>query len=363
MTNHRRDDEEIDVVEQLRRLWLCRRLIIGVTLLSMAIGCVVAFALPKEYEAACEVVPQATPSTSLRRMSSLAALAGIDLRDMHEESMLSPYLYENIFYSVRFGKELLQARLRSERYAEPVSLFDYIIGRRYVGDEVAADSLSQVRFDEVSRADYAALRELHERVRLTLNSDTGLLTITALMPEPIVAAEVVELALEQLQRYITRMKIEKVQSNLDFITEQYHASRRRFEEAQSRRARFRDTNHNTTRYAALSELETLDAEYSLALNLYKELSMQMEQAKIKVSETMPILTVVSPVSVPFRKNKPRRLIIITTFVVAGIVVGSCAVLALPSVAEITGCRSLLRFLPKEVVGRSEEEPISTNQKI
>ena len=91
--------------------------------------------------------------------------------------------------------------------------------------------------------------------------------------------------------------------------------------------------------------------------------MQMEQAKIKVRETMPILTVVSPVSVPFRKNKPRRLRIITTFVVVGIVVGSCMVLALPTVAEITGCRSLLRFLPKEAMECSAEDSFSTNQKI
>lgn len=357
-------DEEIDLVEQIRRLWLCRRLIIGVTALFVIIGCVVAFVLPKEYEASCEVVPQATPSPSLMRMSPLAALAGIDLRNMYEESMLSPYLYENIFYSVRFGKELLQTKLHSERYAEPVTLLDYIIGDRDNLIEGKRDEdLPKNPFDVVSKIDYAALKELHERVSLTLNSDTGLLTITALMPEPIVAAEVVELALEQLQRYITRMKIEKVQSNLDFITEQYHATRQRFEEAQSRRARFRDMNHNTTRYAALSELENLDAEYSLALNLYNELAMQMEQAKIKVRETMPILTVVSPVSVPFRKNKPRRLRIITTFVVVGIVVGSCMVLALPTVAEITGCRSLLRFLPKEAMECSAEDSFSTNQKI
>lgn len=357
------DEAEIDLVCQLRRLWLCRRLIVCVTIVFMVIGCVVAFVLHKEYEASCEFVPQATPSTTLTRMSSLAALAGINLKDVSEENMLSPYLYENIFYSVRFGKELLQTKIHSERYAEPVTLLDYIVKERNTRYEITPDTISHLGFDVVSEVDYAALRELHERITLNLNKDSGLVIITALMPEPLVAAEVVEAAFGQLQRYITSMRIEKVQSNLDFITEQYYDARHRFEVAQSRRATFRDMNHNTTRYAALSELENLDAEYSLALNIYNELAMQMEQAKIKVRETMPVLTVVSPVSVPFRKNKPRRLIIITTFVVVGFVVGSCAALTIPTIADITGYRSLLRFLPKEAMASNAEYMPTINQEL
>ena len=87
-------------------------------------------------------------------------------------------------------------------------------------------------------------------------------------------------------------------------------------------------------------MEKLDAEYTLALNLYSELASRLEQAKINVKETTPILTVINPVTVPLQKSKPRRAMILFGWTFFGIVLGMGAVLVLPSVADITGNKSL-----------------------
>ena len=86
-------EKEIDLVEQIGRLWLCRRFIVLVALLFLVVGCVVALLLPKEYRAWCEVVPQTSSSTQISNLSSLAALAGINLARIEEESVLSPYIF------------------------------------------------------------------------------------------------------------------------------------------------------------------------------------------------------------------------------------------------------------------------------
>lgn len=188
---------------------------------------------------------------------------------------------------------------------------------------------------------------------MTLDDKNGYLSLTVTMPEAIAAAELAEATVTLLQKYITEFKIEKVQSNLDFVQERYNEAKAEFEDIQDRRARFRDANLNTTKYSARTQLEKLDAEYTLALNLYSELASKLEQAKINVKETTPILTVINPVTVPLQKSKPRRAMILFGWTFFGIVLGMGAVLVLPSVAEITGSKRL-KGIVKEGVDESAD---------
>ena len=191
---------------------------------------------------------------------------------------------------------------------------------------------------------------LGQYVGITLDEKKGYVTITANMSEPIAAAQMAQATLSLLQKYITEFKIEKVQSNLDFVQERYDEAKRNFEDVQSRRAKFRDSNMNTTRYSARTELEKLDAEYTLAMGIYQELASQLEQAKISVKETMPVLTVINPVTVPYKKSKPQRAMILMAFTFLGGVLGIGLVMILPVIANITGSerlRRLVKELPSE----------------
>ena len=115
---------------------------------------------------------------------------------------------------------------------------------------------------------------------------------------------------------------------------------------------FRDSNMNTTRYSARTELEKLDAEYTLAMNLYGELATQLEQAKISVKETIPVLTVINPVTVPYKRSKPQRAMILLAFTFLGGVLGAGLVLVMPTVAQIFGNEKLSQFV-KQLPAKEE----------
>lgn len=193
---------------------------------------------------------------------------------------------------------------------------------------------------------------LSQMLTITLDDKRGYITLTANMPEPVAAAQLAQAAFDILQKYITKFKIEKVQSDLDFVQERYDEAKHNFDEVQARRAKLRDANMNTTRYSALAELEKLDAEYALRQGVYNSLAQRVEQAKINVKETTPVLTIINPVTIPRQKSKPRRAMILFAFTFLGVVAGMGTVLVLPTVAEITGNESLKRFiktLPEEEV--------------
>ena len=379
--NNQIEEQEIDLVELAQRMWINKGFIIKVTSVFVVLGLLVALFSSKEYTASCDVVPQTSKKSATSSMSSLAALAGIDLDQSQDVKALSPYVYENILKSTAFRNELMQIPLYFEEVGHPISFYEYYTSEEYnkpgIFDYILKYTiglpgviLSAIRSDEseldfgemesrnkssiqkFSRKEFKCLNMVGGCISITLESKKGYVTITAKMPEPLAAAQLAQATLELLQNYITEFKIEKVQSNLDFVQERYNEAKSNFEEIQARRAKFRDANQNTSRYSAQAELEKLDAEYSLALNLYKELSTQLEKSKISVKETSPVLTIINPVTVPFKKSKPQRATILFAFTFLGVVAGAGGVLILPTVAQILGNDKLKRFI-KELPKKEE----------
>ena len=375
--NNLPEEQEIDLVELIQKMWVNRGLIIKVTAAFMVLGLLVAIFSSKVYTASCDVVPQSSDSSASSRMSSLAALAGINLNQGQNVKVLSPHVYENIMSSTTFRKELMQTMVNFEKAGRPVSFYEYYTSEEFnkpsVGDYVVKYTiglpfviLKAIRGDKpkteyvavsgdgvtaiesLTKDEYNCMGILSRSVGITLDEKKGYVTISANMPEAVAAAQMAQATLTLLQKYITEFKIEKVQSNLDFVQERYDEAKRNFEDVQARRAKFRDANMNTSRYSARTELEKLDAEYTLTMNLYSSLASQLEQAKISVKETTPVLTVIKPVTIPYKKSKPQRSMILAAFTFLGAVLGMGCVLLLPVVAEITGSgkmKKLVKELP------------------
>lgn len=366
------EEQEIDLVELIQKMWINRWLIIKVTSVFVVLGVLVALFSAKVYTASCDIVPD-TGKSGNSKMSSLAALAGVNLGEGTAVTNLSPLVYQNIMNGTSFRKELMQTKIDFEEVDKPVSFFDYYTSEEYnkpgvfdyikkytIGlpfvilnairgeqpepDYSAIGNNEGPTVESLSKEEYNALMILEQCVSLTLDNKNGYVTITTNMPEAVASAQLAQATVVLLQKYITEFKIAKVQSNLDFIQSRYNEAKKNFEDIQIRRAAFRDANTNTNKYSARVEAEKLDAEYTLAMNLYSELATQLEQAKIEVKKDTPILTVVRPVTIPYKKSKPQRLQILVAFTFLGVVAGAGLVLGLPMLANITGNDRIKRFV-------------------
>ena len=366
------EEQEIDLVELIQKMWINRWLIIKVAGVFVVLGVLVALFSAKVYTASCDIVPD-TGKSGNSKMSSLAALAGVNLGEGADVTALSPLVYQNIMNGTSFRKELMQTKIDFEKADKPVSFFDYYTSEEYnkpgvfdyikkytIGlpfvilnairgeqpepDYSAIGNSEGPTMETLSKDEYNALKILEQCVSLTLDNKNGYVTITTNMPEAVASAQLAQATVVLLQKYITEFKIAKVQSNLDFIQSRYNEAKKNFEDIQIRRAAFRDANTNTNKYSARVEAEKLDAEYTLAMNLYSELATQLEQAKIEVKKDTPILTVVRPVTIPYKKSKPQRLQILVAFTFLGVVAGAGLVLGLPMLANITGNDRFKRFV-------------------
>ena len=142
---------------------------------------------------------------------------------------------------------------------------------------------------------------------------------------------------------------------MNFIEERYNEVKAEMEDIQSRRAAFMDANYTITTAAARVQQERLNTEYTITSTVYTDLAAQLEQARINVKETTPVLTVIKPVTVPVKKSKPARAKILVIFTFLGAVMGVGTVLAVPFVADVVGSKKMKGWV-KELPAKEEESP-------
>ena len=344
-------EQEIDLIALIKRLWKKRMFVIYVTLAFMVLGLMIALFSKKEYTATTVFVPQTSRQGVSSSMSSLASLAGINLGQVGGGESLSPAIYPQLLSNVDFIKELMYTPIKFEEWPEKVTLFDYYTNEDYnkptffgtvkkytlglpgviikaikgsnkeEADSAAADGLLPV----FTEKEYACKQVLTNLVSITINDKDGYVELSASMPEPVAAAEVATAAFNLLEKYITEYKIEKAKATLDFVNDRFAEAKADFEEKQKELASFRDANRMLTTATSQIAQERLEREYGLANTIYTELARQKTQVELQVKEDTPVLSVVQPVVVPFEKSKPKRAIILIAFTFLGGCLGCASV--------------------------------------
>ena len=328
------EESEIDIMAIIARLWEKKKFIIKVTCVFAVIGLFVAIFSPKVYTASCTFVPQTSKKTS-SSMSSLAALAGINLNSMSSGETLSPLIYPQVLNNIDFKKELMYSKIKFAEYSEPLSLIDYYTNPEYakfnllgvikkytVGlpgliigkikgavskdDKSAVETNSENSLSSYSKEEFACAKIINSSVSMSIEEKKGYITITANMGEAIAAAQLCQITFDLLQKYITEFKISKAKNQQAFIKGRYDETRAQYEEKQKALAQFMDANKVLSTAQARTEQDRLTSEYNMAYAIYSEMAKQLLQADIQVKEDTPILTAVQPVTVPYQKSKPQR---------------------------------------------------------
>lgn len=335
------DNNEIDLVALIKRLWSKRKFIIYVTAGFIVVGLFVALFSAKEYTAGCLFVPQTSSKTPNGSMSSLAALAGINLNQMNTEQ-LSPMVYPQILSNVDFKKELMYSKIRFEKFEEPVSILDYYTNEEYnkpsigsyvlkytIGlpgliikaikgeDKIQPVGVGGVVLNSYTEEEYECSKILSDLISLTINDKDGYLELSVDMPEAAASAEVATIVFELLEKYITDFKIAKAQATLNFVDARLEEARAEFAEKQVAYAKFRDANRSLNTATAQIEETRLRQEYDLANTIFTELARQKTQVELQVKEDTPVLSVVKPIVVPFERSKPKRALIMVAFAFLG----------------------------------------------
>ena len=350
-------EDTIDIIALLQSIWKGKKLILKTVLVFMILGLFIAVFSQNEYTASTTIVPQSSSEKSGGSIGGLAALAGINLGSVGQQSSISPTLYPQILTNISFQKELLETLITIEGqdnkitykeyytnvYSPSVlsSIKKYTIGLPGVligllkSDEISKEeSKNNDSLPQITQDDKKLIELLLEQLSMEVNDKDGYISLSTTMPEARAAAELTQKAQELLEQYVIDFKIEKSSSELDFIKNRYQEKEQEFQKIQQKLAVYTDRNQNVNSARAKMELMLLQSEYDLAYGVYSELAKQLETQELKVKEDTPIFTILQPVFVPLEETAPKRSLILIIYTFLGFVLSIGYILAIEPIQNI-----------------------------
>jgi uncharacterized protein involved in exopolysaccharide biosynthesis len=340
------NNDEIDLIELIRHIWNGRWLIVKVTVAFMILGLVIAFTTTEQFRAEARLLPEIndTQGGASALLKQFGGLGGLNLPMGEGSDAIRPDLYPDLLQTTPFFVLLMEQNvsIQSKSEIEQITIFTYVdqnmagsfwnIVRRYtislpgtlikmVKSTSNEDQRMSIIEDipKITPRQFEAMKTLRSRVRASIDQRTGIITVSAELPDRRVAAQTAQFAVEYLTEYITRYRIQKAQQDLEFTQERYKERRQEFHNAQLALARFRDSNRNIISAAAQTEEQRLQDQYNLAFNVYNGLAQQLEQARIKVQEETPVITLLEPVSIPVERSKPKRGFLLIMLTLLGVI--------------------------------------------
>jgi uncharacterized protein involved in exopolysaccharide biosynthesis len=322
-----------------RLVWQARVRVIWLVVSGTILGVVVALMQQPEFRSEARVMPEMNGGANdlFKRLSSVAGLTDIDFSDADGMDAIRPDLYPNVLQSTPFILYLID---------QPVTTTTGT--RQTVGSFLLTGTsgwsfrklLSFFQFEtkpqtlvkgpsgalQLSTQQQDLAEDIMERVSARLDARSGLITITAQMPDSYVAASVTQLAMTYLTTYVTNYRTEKVRQDLTFYTNRVTEVRRRYQKAQYSVFHYNDNHKNLVMLSATMDRQRMEAELTIAQTVYTELSRQLEQAKLKVQERTPIFKVLEPPAVPLKRTSPKRILTVLLFAGTGLLLGALSVL-------------------------------------
>lgn len=328
------EEQEIDLIELAQYLWKERKLLIKACGIAIIVGLVVAFSIPKEYTTTVKLAPETEDaSKKMSSLGGLAAMAGINLNSSMGSDAISPDLYPDVVQSTPFLLELFPVEVTNKKGTLTTSLYDYMDEHQksaWWGYIVSApfkalgavmslfsdeeESSNKLNPFHLTKDQEEVLKSLQERVSVSVDKKTLVITASVQMQDPIISANMTQVVLEKLQSYITDYRTQKVKKDLAFTEKVFGEAREAYYKAQQAYATFEDANRNIISSSYRTEQERLKNEMTLTFNVYNTLAQKMEQDKLRVQEQTPVYTVIEPASVPLKASSPKKSLILVGFV-------------------------------------------------
>jgi uncharacterized protein involved in exopolysaccharide biosynthesis len=325
--NQDQNSDEIDLKDLIRPLWKARKQILTIATICGILGGIIGFLTPATYTASSTFLPQTTQSGGAAgSLGGLAALAGINLNTPSVGGDIPPMMYARVLGSEPFRKRILDAKIvvngdsltyRSYLENQPGSPLEtikgYTIGLpgKLIGllaskEEKKQTSNEAQGLQPLSNKEYSLLGVVSGKVSIVNDKKEGVITISVVESDPIIAAQVTLVTEKVLQNWISEHTMKNAKSQYDFITNQFEAKQKEFFSIQDQLAGYMDRNQNVLSATYLTRLERLQAEFDLVNSVYSELAKQKEQAAIQLSKDTPTFSVLDPVKIPRQKTSPNK---------------------------------------------------------
>jgi uncharacterized protein involved in exopolysaccharide biosynthesis len=338
--NQDQNSDEIDLKDLVIPIWKSRKQILTTAIIFAIIGGIIGFLTPATYTASSTFFPQTSQNLGglSGSLGGLASLAGINLNAPIAGGDIPSSMYATVLGSQPFRERILDSKIwvngdsmsyRNYLENQPSSVLKTLnnLLKGYRSSVIDSDKFSFSdkggnRLKTLTDEEFELQKSLAKKVSISFDKKEGVVSLTVVEGDPIIAAQIAQVTETALQDWIIEHKIKNAKAQYDFIEKQFETKQKEFFSIQEQLANYTDRNQNVLAASYLTRLDRLQAEFDLVNTVYSELAKQKEQAAIQLSKDTPTFSVLDPVKVPKEKTGPKKITIILGAFFIGLIGGA-----------------------------------------
>lgn len=340
------DELEIDLGALFKKIISNWRTLLVWGAAAFLIGVIISFSIPKKYKVGVMLAPESTSSsgTMTSSLSSLAAMAGVNVRNSSSRDAFNPMMYPDIISSPSFlvGLFEIPVDVIDKETKEPIetTLYDYILNytkspwwskvlglpgkavSSFIGlfkpEEEESKDISEIDPTHMTKEQYGVAKALSKMVDMTVDQKELSVSYSVMTQDPEVSYRLAQGVLDRLREFVTEYRTEKSRKNLEYMESLFADAKESYFKAQREYARYVDANQGIVLQRVIVERQRLLNEMNLQYELYNSCAQQLQLAKAKLAEDTPVYAVLQTPSRPVRAAKPSKTVIVFAFVFLGL---------------------------------------------
>lgn len=292
-------NDEIDLIEVAKKIWSYRLLIIIITGVFMVGSVVYALVASESYQASVKFYKSegegAVPSGGLMSLASQFGMGGMATSSMNIKDLLT---------SNNIADRVIFKDWQTEAFEEPVNFITF--WELEWEPEEDPDSTQLI---------FSAREAYKETVSIDHDEESGLITISVMLPEPQLAADVANFIAKEIDTYVRKDKKTQVKENINYITTRLDTVKRELRQAENALKRFEENNRRIESPELSLQYMRMQRSVTIKEQTYLTLQSELEKAKVQLVKETPIINILDAAEKPAKRAKPNKklIVIIGTF--------------------------------------------------
>lgn len=333
----------INLIEDLQKLkelfflmWNERKLFVKTCGCAVVAALVIAFSIPKKYSSDVTLAPEIAGEGDMGGLSSLASMAGINLGALGNNDAIGPDLYPMVIHSKDYLIRLFDVPVSIEKGDSVLNTtyFDYLLKHQKIAwwgypmkglgmlmkaisskgkADTEKEPAGKRNFMFLSEEERNVISRMQSNITCSVDKKTGIITLSAIAQDPVVAAVIVDSARMALNQFIIEYRTNKAWQDYHYMYKLYEQAKADYNKAQAVYADFADSNLNLTSMRAQAKHDDLQNEVQLAYGVYNQMANQLQLVRAKIQENTPVYTVIDSATVPERAASPKKLLLLMAF--------------------------------------------------
>jgi uncharacterized protein involved in exopolysaccharide biosynthesis len=296
-------------------------IVIGV---SIIVGLIVSFSLPKSYTTKVMLAPETNTENTLGGLSSMASLVGVNVNGMSSDAIF-PEIYPDVVSATNFLVDLSNIKVKSMDNTISTTLYDYMETKQKSPWWFSLFSFGKEKHTgknldahKLNKEQSGIIKAIGASISCSVNGNTSVITIKATAQDPLISATIADSVSARLQKFITDYRTNKARNDLNNIQKLYTEAKSRYDKARQIYCSYADANIDVVLESFKAKQTELENEMQLQYNLYTQATTQLQMAKAKVIEKTPVYAVLQPSTVPYRHSSPKKSLVILAFLFVGL---------------------------------------------